>query len=105
MSKSKHEIKMDYEKAKQQAEKLEEAAEDLNRLQEYHFCNTLQQIANNWQGDSANAYINKGKTLQENMKTTATDLFSIAKAIKEIARQIYEAEMENYRREHEKHHH
>lgn len=105
MSKSKHEIKMDYEKAKQQADKLDEAARELDKLQSQNFNNTLQQISVNWKGIPASAYLQQGRKLQGNIKTTASELRNIASAIRTIARRIYEAEMENYRREHEKHHH
>ena len=102
---SKHEIEMDFRRAKEQAQKLEEAANALNTLSKNKFNGTLQLIANSWKGDSASLYLKKGTTLQNEMTGTANELKSIASDIREIARRIYEAEMRNLERARHRHHH
>ena len=95
---SKHEIEMDFKRAKDQARKLEAAAESLNNLSKNKFNGTLQSISNSWKGDSANLYLKKGAVLQEQMTSTALELNSIASDIRRIAEKIYEAEMRNWER-------
>jgi WXG100 family type VII secretion target len=87
-------IEFDFEQAKNQAKIIDEIASDLNTLTNSKFDSTMQTLSSNWKGESANAYMKKGVTLQSYMKTSARDLNTVANNIRIVARRIYEAEME-----------
>lgn len=95
---SKHEIEMNFEAAKRQADKLDNIADELDRLSKNRFNDTLQSVSAAWKGESATLYVNKGVKLQGDITQNAVDFRSIAQEIRAIAQRIYEAEMANYER-------
>lgn len=90
---SRESIEFDFKKAKEQAKKLDEVAERLNRLSNQSFGGTMQQLSSVWKGENATLYLNKGDRLQEKMNATAGELQNIASDIRAVARRMYEAEM------------
>ena len=102
---SRHEIEMNYEQAIEQAKKLEEAATSLSNLSRSKFNNTLQNIRASWSGESADYYLTCGNKLQTNMNKTSSELSSLASDLRRIAKNIYDAEMENWRRAQRHRHH
>lgn len=90
---SRESIEFDFKKAKEQAEKLDEVAERLNRLSNKSFSATMQQLSSVWKGENATLYLDKGDSLQEKMNATARELQNIASDIRAVARRMYEAEM------------
>lgn len=90
-------IRMNFQKAKQQAAELEQIAQDLTNLSSKEFGGVMQNISSNWKGESATSYLAKGSRLQGDMTSTAKSLKNIAAEIRTIAQRIYDAEMENLR--------
>lgn len=86
-------IEMDFALAKKQAERLEELAGQLSNLSAGKFNGTLNNIATNWKGENATAYLGKGDKLQTKMSKTSSELYQIATDIRTIAKRIYDAEM------------
>ncbi len=101
---SRHEIEMDFKKAKEQADKLDAAADSLKDVNKNKFRNTLQNIGANWKGESAALYLSKGETLQGKMSGTESELRNIASDIRRIAKNIYDAEMRAWERAHRHRH-
>lgn len=100
MARSRSAIRMDFRKAKRQADELDDVAEAVKKLSEKSLEETMGQIAANWTGDNSNKYLRKGKTLQGNISATARSLEEVAQAIRDIAEVIYEAEMDAWERAH-----
>ncbi len=100
MARSLHAIEFDFQKALRQARELDQVAQRLNSLSDSSLEDTLNQISANWTGDNAVKYIKKGKLLQGNIDKTANALREVAEAIREIARNLYEAEMAAWERAH-----
>ncbi len=98
MARSYGSIQMDFNKAKRQANALEQVAGNMRTLSNSKFDGTLNQLAVNWTGDNSRKFIGKGQHLQQNMVTTADAIQEVAEAIREIARVIYEAEMAAWER-------
>ncbi len=92
-----YQIKMDFSKAKQHAQKLDEVADSLSRLAGTELQNTLEGLNNEWQGDNAVKYIQKGYIVKEDMDKTVKNLRKVADSIRTIAQNIYNAEMEALR--------
>lgn len=90
---SRQSIEFDFKKAKEQAKKLDEVAERLNRLSNKNLSDIMQQLSSVWKGENATLYLDKGDRLQEKMSATAKELQNIASDIRTVARRIYEAEM------------
>lgn len=88
-----YEIDMNFRAAIAQANKLEEVAERLRRVSDNDYNNTLQNISSAWKGENAQAFINKSSLLIEKMDNTAESLRNAAGTIRQIAKNIYEAEM------------
>lgn len=90
-------IKINFQQAKQQANRLDEIAEEMKNLSERDFADTMQIVRSNWRGENADLYISKGTRLQGNMTSTANSLHAIASEIRTVAKRIYEAEMKALR--------
>lgn len=86
-------IEMNFQQAKQQASRLEQLASRLERLAKNDFEGTLQQISSCWKGESADAYLQKGGQLENNIVRTAADLRRTAQTIRSTAQRTYNAEM------------
>lgn len=87
-------IEFDFAKAKQQANEIDEIANELSLLSNQKFEDTMQMLSSNWKGDSATSYLKKGVTLQSYITSSARNLNTVADNIRIVARKIYEAEME-----------
>lgn len=86
-------IEMNFRQAKLQADKLDQLASQLDHLASGQFGETMQNLSASWKGESANAYLQKGRRLESNMKKTADNLRNTARQIRTVAKKIYDAEM------------
>lgn len=86
-------IEMDFQRANRQADSLEELASELGKLAGSQFEGSLNELAANWKGDNANAFLQKGARLEENMKQTAKSIKNTAIQLRRTAKLIYDAEM------------
>lgn len=86
-------IRFNFKKALQQAEQLDQIANNLSKLSTGDLNGTLQVVSANWKGQNASAYLEKGGKLQGNIKTSAKELHNVAADIRTIARRVYNAEM------------
>ena len=75
---SRREIKLNYEKAIRQAERLETIGREVNNMANNDYENTLNGIAASWTGENSAAYLNKAKQLKEKMITTGKNLLLVA---------------------------
>lgn len=91
--KSSSEIRVDFQNAMQQAQKLDELANDIDRRVANKLDETAQSVHAAWKGDSATLYIGKTQELRRQVQQTARTLRDTAEDIRRIARRIYEAEM------------
>lgn len=94
---SEYTIKMNFKKAKEQAAKLDEIAEEMGNLSSRDFSQTMQTVRNNWKGENADSYVLRGDRLEKKMTNTANSLHTVASEIRTIAERIYEAEMKALR--------
>jgi uncharacterized protein YukE len=90
-------IEFDFNRAKQQATRLDDAADQLKRIAENNFQNTMQGISSSWTGENSRNYLAKGTELQKQMLNTAKNLKTIASEIRGVAQRIYNAEMQALR--------
>lgn len=86
-------IYFNFKKAMDQADQIDNVANNLSRLSRDRFSSTMQGISANWKGNNASLYLNKGEKLQHNMNGSASELHSIASDIRTVARRLYQAEM------------
>lgn len=91
---SRESIEFDFKKAKQQAKKLDDAAERFRRIANNNFQDTMQAISASWKGENSRRYLNKGTSLKNQMIRTAAKLNGIASEIRTVAQRIYNAEMQ-----------
>lgn len=94
---SKYTIRMNFRKALDKATDLEEVSDDLKRLADNQLHDTLNELSASWTGENARMYIIKGGELREQLEDTSRHLSKTAQTIRQIAREIYEAEMEALR--------
>lgn len=88
-------IMMDFKKAQQQADSIDDIASRLSNLSSINYDNTMKMLSSNWKGDSASTYLNKCLALQESLNDTVSNYRLTAESIRNTARRIYEAEMKN----------
>lgn len=91
------EIYFNYNKAIQQAEKLENVARKLSKAADGNMENILGDVNRAWKSDSSPQYIKKGQKVQGDLRTTKGNLNNIAAAIRKIAKRVLEAELEAWR--------
>lgn len=93
MAKTRVMIQLNYDAAKKQAQKLDEIAKTLSNLADNQLNSSFSQLQSNWKGDNANAYLNKGKVVQTDIRVIASNVKNAADSIRKIAKRTYEAEM------------
>ena len=96
MMKSSTQIRFDFENARQQADRLDELASDMERQVLRKMCDSGQQLRSAWTGESANRFVVKQSELQEKIRSTLCALREIADEIRRIAKRVYDAEMQAY---------
>lgn len=89
-------IRMDFNKAIQQASELEDVAKRLRTLANNDLAGSLQSLSAAWKGEAANAYQNKGVQLKNKVLTSAKNLETIAATIRKVAKCTYDAELRAY---------
>jgi len=87
-------ITFDYQQALAQAGRLEEIAARTDRGSE-SLAESMSLTVSGWQAGSGALFRKKGGRLEEKMEDSAAHLRSLAAAVREIARRMYEAEMAN----------
>lgn len=92
-----NEIYFNYNKAINQAQELENISKQLKNATN----NTMEDILNDvhatWKSDSTPQYIKKGQKVEDDIRTTATNLTNIAQTIRTIALRIRNAELNAWR--------
>lgn len=91
------EIYFNYNKAIEQANRLDDVAKRLTAAANVTMAGILSDVHKAWKSDSAPAYIKKGEKVEQDMGTTAKNLREIAQAIRIIAQRIRDAELEAWR--------
>lgn len=92
-TRSDYEIKYDYQRAKNQSDKLYEVARELRRLMNDDYENILSELSGKWHGESANAFIGKSEMVKGNVIETAAEIERTAEKIMATAERLYNAEM------------
>ena len=88
-------IKMNYEKAIQQANDLMDISRDIKKIADYKLDNSIQVIDRNWNGDNSRKFIQKGRNLKDKIEKSADDISKLSLTIKDMAKAIYNTEMAN----------
>lgn len=86
-------IEINFQAAKNDARKLEDAANRLERLAKGQYEETMQGVSKSWKSDSAPEYVRKGRKVENDMLNTAKELKTLASQIRQAAQRMYNAEM------------
>ena len=90
--KTKNEIEIDFTRAIEQAQELENLAENLSRVANNGVESALLTLKNNWRGDTGESMEVAGKKTIADIYRTADDLVRVAKSIRLTADLVYQAE-------------
>lgn len=90
------EIYMDFKRARQAAEELENLADLLRRISKADLQQIIQQLSATWICPEAEMFCKKEEQLRFRVEEIQAEMYSIAKQIRQDARRIYEAEMRAY---------
>lgn len=93
MAKTAYAIRMDFQNANRQAEKLEDIAKKIEQTAKNDLMGCMQGVSNNWKSDSATTYCRKGREVANQLQSLATSLQKTATSVRTIARNTYDAEM------------
>ena len=88
-------IKLNYNKAKQAANDLEEVADRLSRLANNTMDDAMQTVSTGWKGDNASSFLRKANVIQDEIADVAKEVLARATETKNAAKKIYDAEMAN----------
>lgn len=95
--KTEYQINMDFQKAEAQVAELKQLASQLSAVADEDLNRTLGNIAASWEGENAEAFIEKGNLLKQKITKTAGELLSAAGALHSIAENIKNAELDAIR--------
>lgn len=96
MAKPLNVIEMDYARSRQQASDLERIARELRQIADSQMAGALSGINNVWKSDTAPAFIKKGRSVQEQLRTRARELERTASTVRQIAENTYHGELYAY---------
>ncbi len=91
------EIYFNYDRAIEQAKKLEGISRQLKKAADNTMEGILNDVHGAWKSDSAPQYIKKGQKVEGDMRATAGNLANIASTIRTIAQRIRDAELVAWR--------
>lgn len=94
--KSKAQIKMDFQKARAEASRLEGIAEQLKLLANQKLEQSMMGLSSAWTGTNSRLFLQKESQLQRDIGDTAKTLYNVAADIRRIAQRVYDAEMRAY---------
>ena len=86
-------IYMDYQNAKYTAERLEGFAVQTSDLSVLELSDALEVIPSCWEGEPCSPFLEKGRSIFEDLQTIAEQLYKISTAMQTAAGNIYQAEM------------
>ena len=86
-------IRMNFQRSLQQADRLEELAEQIRKVGNTKVRNAMTAEAAAWKGDNEALLHTKSGKLQEKVMATAKSLKNVAGTIRTIAKNTYDAEM------------
>ena len=92
MAKSEIQIRLDFEHAIRQANKLDEIAGKIQKIASNNLDECNKRIAGAWKGDSAVVFQKKGQQVANNLEKLAKEYKNTANAIRKIATNTYQAE-------------
>ncbi len=87
-------IRLDFEKAKAAAQKLDDIADGIAGVLSGDYEDSLMNIHANWQGENATHFLTKGEDLKTKIDKTVKDLRAAAEVIRKIAQNTYDTEMQ-----------
>lgn len=87
-------IQLNYTQAIEQAEQLSKMADEIKDLSEEEVAKLITDLGSCWEGENASAYIAKVEILKRNLEKTAEDIKKTSTTIRDMATNIYNAEME-----------
>ena len=85
-------ISINFALARQQAQKLEEAAQRLRHMADSEFENAVQTLEAQWKGEAATAYLRKCELMREKIYEEARNIDHIASSLRRRIHALYEAE-------------
>lgn len=88
---TKRQIQITFQEAMNQAKRLDECAEDINRQKE-RLKDIMGQLRNGWKGDASKQYLAKCEELMRKLNKTSGNLNRIARVVRSSARAYYDAE-------------
>lgn len=86
------EIEIDFLRAVNQANELNQIANELSQIAKSQMEGAFAMLARSWQGENETQYVAKGQLLTEDILETADDLIKVADNIRVSANFVYQAE-------------
>ena len=88
-----YQININFKEAMRKADRLEEIADNIKNMADSDLEREMNAIRANWKGENAENYLRKTDTVRGKMRKTADNLKKIARTIRTIATNTYNAEM------------
>ena len=86
------EIEIDFLRAVNQANELNQIANELSQIAKAQIEGAFAMLASSWKGENEAQYVAKGQLLTEDILETADDLIKVADNIRVSANFVYQAE-------------
>lgn len=97
MAKSEGEIRMNFNKAKEEADNLTRLSKKMSEIANERFAMSVRNIGANWEGTNASAFIGKCNELNMQLLESSQNLSQIAETVRTIAKNTHDAEMSAWR--------
>ena len=89
----KHEIYMDFKRAKEAARELDEIADQMDQVANRKLTSAMDEVASVWECDEEHIFSEKTEQLRVNVNHNIQVVKKLADQIRSDARRIYEAEL------------
>ena len=87
-------INIDFTKARQQADKLEALANELENLTQNDYVSAMEQIRGSWRGEASDQFMNKGGVLESDLRDTVTKLRKVVTNIRDRVSAVEKAQIQ-----------
>lgn len=94
--KEKHEIYMDFMRAKEAARELDEIADQMNQVANHKLSAAMDETASTWKCDAERIFGEKTERLRSNVNHNIQTVKNLAERIRSDAKRMYEAELRAY---------
>ena len=85
-------INIDFNKARQQADRLEALANELDNLTQNDYVSAMEQVRSGWKGEASDQFLAKGGVLENDLRGTVENMRKVVANIRDMVTKVERAQ-------------